>query len=249
MTRLTFDGARNIAPVWSTDGRYVLFGGAGGIWWVRSDAASKPQLLMKSQNPLYAFSFTSDGKRLGYNDVSASTLYDIFVAPIESDGQGLHAGKPERFLQTPADERNPVFSSDGRWIAYASNESGTYQVYVRAFPDKGGKWQISNEGGAYPVWSSNGHELFFRGNDNRIMVATYTAKTDSFVPDKPRVWSEKQLADFGIIGTVNYDIAPDGKRILAMMPAEAPKAQQAQNHVTFLMNFADELMRKVPVRK
>ena len=61
-----------------------------------------------------------------------------------------------------------------------SDESGTYQIYVRAFPDKGGKWQISNSGGAYPMWSRNGHELFFEALDNRIMVAAYTVKGDSF---------------------------------------------------------------------
>ena len=77
-------------------------------------------------------------------------------------------------------------------MAYSSDESGTYQVYVRAFPDKGGKWQISNSGGAYPMWSRNGHELFFETLDNHIMVAAYTVKGDSFVADKPRVWSEKQ---------------------------------------------------------
>src|SRR5579864_5894598 len=66
-----------------------------------------------------------------------------------------------RFLQTPADERTPAFSPDGRWMAYVSDESGTYQVYVRAFRDKGGKWQISDSGGMYPMWSRTGHELFF----------------------------------------------------------------------------------------
>ena len=83
-------------------------------------------------------------------------------------------------------------------------------------------------------------------------MVTYAAKTDSFVPDKTRVWSDKQLADLGIIGIGNYDLAPDGKRIAALMPVETPEtpgARQAQNHVIFLENFADELQRKVPVGK
>jgi eukaryotic-like serine/threonine-protein kinase len=132
-------------------------------------------------------------------------------------------------------------------VAYTSNESGRYQVYVRAFPDKGGKWQISNAGGSYPTWSRTGPELFFRTDDNRIMVATYEVKADSFVPDKPRLWSEKQLANLGIAGTTNYDLAPDGKHIAALMPVESPEPQQSQSHVIFLENFADELQRKVPV--
>jgi serine/threonine-protein kinase len=243
MTRLTF-GGNNLNPVWSPDGRYIAFLGPGGMWWVRSDGAGKPQPLIRGKNLLVPFSFTPDGKRLAYQEQNPRTSFDIWTVTIESDGAGLRAGKPESFLQTPADERQPAFSPDGRWLAYDSNESGTYEVYVRAFPDKGGKWQISNAGGAYPIWSSNGHELFFRGDDNRIMVATYAAKADTFVPDKPRVWSDKQLANRGILA--NYDLAPDGKRIAALMPAEGPEAQQTQNHVIFLENFADELQRKVP---
>ncbi len=249
MTRLTFGGGTNLGPVWSPDGRYIAFNGPGGIWWVRSDGAGKPQHLIQSKNLLVPSSFTPDGKRLAYNELNPVTSYDIWTMTIESGGAGLRAGKPEIFLQTPADERQPAFSPDGHWLAYASNESGTYQVYVRAFPDKGGKWQISNAGGVYPEWSSNGHELFFRTDDNRIMVATYAAKADSFVPDKPRIWSDKQLANFGPVGTATYDLAPDGKRIAALMPVETAEGQKAQSHVIFLMNFFDEVRRKVPVGK
>jgi eukaryotic-like serine/threonine-protein kinase len=162
---------------------------------------------------------------------------------LASDGASLRAGKPEVFLQTQFNERQPSFSPDGRWLAYSSDESGTYQVYVRAFPDRGGKWQISNDGGLYPTWSRNGRELFFRTEDNRIMVAAYTGKGDSFVPDKPRVWSEKRIGDTGFNG-LNYDVAPDGKRIAALMPVE--RSEQQQSHVIFLENFFDELRRRVP---
>ena len=116
---------------------------------------------------------------------------------------------------------------------------------MRAFPDKGGKWQVSNAGGTFPEWARNGRELFFRTLDNRIMAASYAVEGDSFVAGKPRLWSEKQLADFGLpIG--NYDLGPDGKRIAALMPVEGPEAQPAQNHVIFLENFFDELRRRVP---
>ena len=253
LTRLTFGAANALVPVWSPDGRFILFSGTGGIWWVPADASGTPQLLIQSKNPLYPFSFTPDGKRLAYNETNLATAYDIWTAAIESDGAGLRAGKSEVFAQTSADERQPNFSPDGRWLAYASNESGTYQVYVRAFsekgrPDRGGRWQISSAGGTYPFWSRGAlGELFFRADDNRIMVASYAAKADSFVSEKPRVWSDKRLADFGTIGIGNYDVAPDGKRIAALMPAEGAEAQQSQHQVIFLENFADELQRKVPV--
>ena len=247
MTRLTFTGNAN-APLWSPDGRYIAFRALGeGMSVIRSDGAGKPQPLTQSKNTQFPWSFTPDGKRLAFFEQDSKTSFDLWTVPLESDSAGLRAGKPEVFLQTPADERTPSFSPDGRWMAYASDESGTYQVYVRAFPDKGGKWQISNSGGGYPMWSRNGRELFFETLDNHIMVAAYTVKGDSFVADKPRVWSEKQLGGGGIVNAArNIDLAPDGKRIVALMPVETAEAQKAQNQVIFLENFFDEVRRRVP---
>jgi hypothetical protein len=119
---------------------------------------------------------------------------------------------------------------------------------VRTFPDKGGKWQVSNGGALYPERARNGRELFFRTDDNRIMVAGYTVKGDSFLPDNPRVWSDKQLADPGVAG-INYALSPDDKRIAALMPAVAGGQEQAQSHVIFLEDFFDELRRRVPAPK
>ena len=110
------------------------------------------------------------------------------------------------------------------------------------------RYVVYKQTGAFPVWSSNGRELFFRSGDSRIMVAAWTAKGNSFMADQPKVWSEKQLADFGITGGSTFDVAPDGKRIAALMPVEAPETQQAQHHVIFLENFFDELRRKVPLQ-
>jgi len=120
---------------------------------------------------------------------------------------------------------------------------------VRAFPDKGGKWQISNNGGSYPIWSRNGHELFFESLDNHILAVSYVVQGDSFVADKPRMWSEKQIGG-AVNNSKNLDLAPDGKRIVALMPnVEDKGAPVAQSHIVFLENFFDELRRRVPVGK
>jgi serine/threonine protein kinase/Tol biopolymer transport system component len=247
MTRLTFTGGGN-APLWSPDGRYIAFDTLReGMSVTRSDGAGKPQPLTQSKNVQLPWSFTPDGKRLAFMEQGTGTFH-LWTVSLESDSAGLHAGKPEVFLQTQADERYPSFSPDGRWIAYRSDESGTNQVYVRAFPDKGGKWQISNSGGTIPMWSRNGHELFFESLDNHIMVAAYAVKGDTFEADKPRAWSEKQLGSIAV-NSRNVDLAPDGKRIVALMPVETAEGQKAQSHVIFLENFFDELQRKVPIGK
>jgi hypothetical protein len=194
------------------------------------------------------WSFTSDGKRLAYYGLDLDTSYDLWTVPLKNDGAGLRAGKPGGFLQTPADERFPSFSPDGKWLAYAARESGSFRVYIRAFPDTGGKWQISSAGGAYPMWSRSGRELFFESLDNRIMVAGYTVHRDSFVPDKPQLWSEKALANT-VTFNKNVDLAPDGKRVVALMTAEGLKTQQSQHDIVFLENFFDDLRRRAPVKR
>jgi hypothetical protein len=98
------------------------------------------------------------------------------------------------------------------------------------------------------MWSRSGRELFFESLDDRIMVAGYTVQDASFLADKPRLWSEKALANL-VNSRKNVDLAPDGKRIVAVMPAEGGEAQQSRNHIVFLENFFDELRRRVPMKR
>ena len=248
MTRLTFGNPNGAGPLWSPDGHFIFFRMMGdeGIGWVRADGAGKPQRLTQSLNVQVPYSTSADGKRL-YIDEFAGYDGHLWVMPLESDGEGFRTAKLEQVLQEGgSDGRQASPSPDGRWLAYTSTESGTSQVYVRSLPDRGGKWQISNNGGQYPEWSRNGHELFFETLDNHIMVANYTVKGNSFAVDgKPRLWSEKQLST-GRGGNRNYDVAADGKRVVALMPAET---EQERGHVIFLENFFDELRRRVPTGK
>ena len=130
MTRLTFGSGTSIYPIWSPDGRYILYEAPGGIFWTRSDGSGKPEPLTQSKNPQYPWSFTPDGKRLAFMEVNPEAAYDLWTVTLQSDGAGLRAGKPESFLQTPFDERHPSLSPDGRWMAYSSTGPGSFQVYV-----------------------------------------------------------------------------------------------------------------------
>src|SRR5262249_42924331 len=150
------------------------------------------------------------------------------------------------FLRTSTVNTYAAFSPDGRWVAYSDAEGGTYEVYVRAFPDNGTKVQISDAGGMMPVWSRTGHELYFRTDDQRIMVASFSVTGETFAAQKPRIWFGRQLANVGL--TPNFDLAPDGKRFVALMSADAAAPREAQNHVTIVVNFFEELKPLVPTK-
>jgi serine/threonine protein kinase/Tol biopolymer transport system component len=248
MTRLTFAPGDNYSPVWTPDGKRIAFCSRGaGISWIRADGAGEAQRLTEGSNVQVPASFSPDGKWLAFTDQGIGTGLDIWTLPIEfSNTDNPKPGKPAPFLRTPVTEMNPVFSPDGRWLAYTSTESGTPEVYVRPFPGPGGKWQISSGGGMYPMWSPKAHDLFYRTADNRIMVATYTAPGDSFLAGKRRLWTEIRVIDSGPLPS--FDLAPDGKRFAILMPADAMGEQKPSTQLTFLLNFFDELRRRVPVR-
>jgi serine/threonine-protein kinase len=249
MTRLTFAPGDNHSPVWTPDGKRIAFCSRGsGISWIRADGAGEAQRLTEKSSSLQIpASFSPDGKWLAFTDQGIGTGLDIWTLPIEfSNADNPIPGKPAPFLQTPITEMNPAFSPDGRWLAYASTESGTPEVYVRPFPGPGGKRQISSGGGMHPMWSPKAHDLFYRAADSRIMVTTYTAQGDSFLAGKRRLWAESRVIDSGPYPS--FDLAPDGKRFAVLIAADAMGDQKSTTQLTVLLNFFDELRRRVPVR-
>jgi len=243
MTRLTFGGPNNY-PVWSPDGAYVVYWTLGsGIFRVRADGAGQPQALLASAALQLPRSISQDGKHLAYFEVSGSP--QLWTMPLEDQGGQLKGGKPEQFLKSNFIDTEPQFSPDGRWLAYQSTESGGTEVYVRAFPPpssgQGGKWQISNTGGIVPRWSRSGHELVYQSGD-QLLIASYTVQGDTFTAGKPRVWIQS-------IGSTLWDLAPDGKRVIALEAAEATQGPQQDHEVVMLLNFFDELRRKAPLGK
>jgi serine/threonine-protein kinase len=243
-TRLT--NGQNAYPVWTPDGRFVVFQGLGGMFWTRADGSGKPQPLTRTTAVQLPFSFSPNGTRLAYGELTPGAGGEIRTVLVETSAGQLHASNPELAIKVTPGLTFPTFSPDGRWLAYADTEGGPYEVYVRAFPDNGTQVQISNAGGVIPLWSRNGHELFYRTEDQRIMVANYTVKGNSFVAGKPRMWFAKQLANTGL--GVNFDLAPDGKRFLVIVPAESTEPRESQSHVILLTNFFDEVRRRVAGR-
>jgi len=227
--------------VWTRDGRHVVYGRLGsGLRWSRADGAGQPQVL-QAGNIQVPTAVSWDGTRLAYFEPDGNP--QIWSVPIEADSGGLKAGKPERFLATKYFDQDGSFSPDGRWLAYASNESGRFEVYVRAFAASGSagveRWPISNSGGLSPAWSPNGRELLYRAGD-QIMTVGYTVRGDSFVAERPRVWAAN------VRGAGGFDLAPDGKRVAMFVPLATKDASQRENAVVVVLNFFDELRRRAP---
>jgi serine/threonine-protein kinase len=248
-TKLTFDPANDAKPVWTPDGRRIVFassrgrGGATNLYWQHADGTGDAQRLTESANTQLPGSWHPSGKFLAFQETNPQTGNDLMVLPVSGDeASGWKPGKPTVFLSTPAAEVEPMFSPDGRWLAYQSNETGRFEVYVRPFPGPGGKWQISTASGGTATWSRGRRELFYRGDDNRIMVASYTVEGDSFRADKPRLWSERPL-NFRPRQRV-YDLHPDGDRMALAATADSPQGKQ--DKVVFIFNFFDELRRLAP---
>ena len=247
-SRLTFLPGSNGNPVWTPDGKNIVFrsglsGASMGMYWIRSDGAGEAQRLTSPKSYDAPYSIAPDGKRLAFFTAGNKGSMDIFTSEIAGDPGQPKLGKPELFLGTPFAEVYPAFSPDGRWLAYQSDESGTKEIYVRPFPGPGGRWQVSSGGGTAPCWSKDGRELMYQASDRRVMAVSFTAKGDTFTAAKPRVWSEIRL--MAGVGVQEFDIAPDGKHIVAILP-DGDDKQKPANHLTILLNFGDELRRKAP---
>ena len=250
-SRLSFVPGVNDNPVWTPDGKNIVFRSgnpaAPGLYAIRSDGSGEAKRL--TEGGQIPYSFSPNGKRLAITQTGSDGNNDILMLPVEADSgpgaAGVRLGKAELFLGTPFNEYAPAFSPDGRWLAYGSNESGTREVYVRPFSlsggGPGGRWQVSTGGASDPLWSRDGRELLFVAPDGRVMVASYTAQGDSFTAAKPQEWTGVRVRN---MGASPYDIAPDGKRLAAIVRVEDDK--KLPTSLTFLMNFGDELRRKAP---
>jgi len=178
-------------------------------------------------------SWSGDGQLLAVGEVRPNTGRDISVLQ-------LRDRKVQPFLQTPFTEGGAAFSPDGHWLAYSSDESGRTEIYVQPYPGPGGKWQVSTDGGAEPVWNRNGRELFYRSGDKMMSVDVSTQPTFSI--GKPRLLFTGQYAPTAATIS-NYDVSPDGQRFLMIKSNEQA---QAIAQINVILNFTEELKRRVP---
>jgi serine/threonine-protein kinase len=242
-TQLTFTGIGGREIAWAPDSKHIVFGDGSGMWWLPADGSGQPQrILDKMLNPRPT-SFAPDG-RLAFSPAATSGLPDVWTIPLDlSDPARPKPGKAEPFLNEQHVEVDPAFSPDGKFLAYASNESGREELFVRPFPGPGGRWKVSIEGGKFPAWSRATRELFFLGGDDRIMVVSYTTQENTFSPGRPQPWSPTPVRRTGTLQ--NFDVSSDGKRVVAF-PQSPESESDSSVPVAFLLNFFDDVRRRIP---
>ncbi len=250
LSRLTFDRSDDVRPVWSPSGRYIIYGsarsGAHNLYLQRSDGTGDALRLTESHNQQWPSSWHPSGRYLAFFESVPGNAIDAMILTLEGDeSAGWKPAKPQTFLGGPLAESGPMFSPDGRWVAYMSNESGRSDVFVRPFPGPGGKWQISASGADDPTWSRTSSELLYLNtSDLRLMTVPYRAVGDSFQADKPTVWLDARLSTRPRPPSRDLDMHPDGKRFA--VGASDEQALALQNRVVFVFNFFDELRRIAP---
>ena len=235
-SQLTFTDGGEQNPTWTPDARRLGFRGptldGPGLQWMPADGSSAPELLLpESGGRTFPISWSPDGSKMTiyWND-GGNRRIGIF---------DMDSREASVFLDTPANERGPMFSPNGAWVAYTSNELGQDEVFVQPYPQTGAKYRISAIGGSEPVWSPDGTGLFYR-SDTRLMMVDIDPST-GFTPGNPLELFEGTY--HGDTNSQGYDVHPDGDRFLMVKPVMTGRTDP----IFVVLNWFEELKERVPV--
>ncbi len=237
-TRLTAETGNNEFPIWTPDGKRILFlsdrAKGWNFYWKIADGDGSEELLfrMPSGHQAHPDSFSPDGQLLVYTELDPKTGSDISLLPLNGDR------KPRPLLHSSFNEAEGAISPDGKWLAYTSDESGRPEIYVQAFPGPGVKIQVSTAGGNSAKWAHNGRELFYRMGDTMLVVAYSTSP--SFTPQFP-----KRLFAGQFLESLNYDMTPDDQHF-GMVQLNEQEGSPRQLNV--VVNWFEELKRRLPAK-
>jgi serine/threonine protein kinase/Tol biopolymer transport system component len=235
-TRFTFDAAYDGVPIWAPDGSRVVFmsnrKGIFDLYWKSSSGGGADELLLESDQPKVPTDWSSDGRFLLFRSNDPRTGYDLWVLPVSGDK------KPFPFLKGPFEERDGQFSPNGKWIAYQSNESGRFEIYVQTFnKGLGGKFQISSNGGAQPRWNKNSKEIFYVSLDSKMMAAPVKFSPDGQLLETgtPAVLFPVRIARGPLPGVFKqqYAVSSDGQRFLVNLAVD----EGAASPITLIYNW------------
>jgi serine/threonine-protein kinase len=245
LTRLTFDRTLDRQPEWTPDGRRILFesdrAGNGGLYWQPADGTGKAEPLTKTTTGIaFPSGVSPDGTRALFWALASPDVMSVAL-----DG----AGRVQPLVQTQFVERNGIVSPDGRWIAYDSNASTRFEVYVRPYPDvAAGQWQVSTAGGTRPLWAHSGRELFDLGPDGALMRVPVEPGATWAAGVPTRLLAGQYLdGDSVTISSRTYDISLDDRRFLMIKEGETRDAGGPS--LIVVQNWFEELKRLVPATR
>jgi len=217
LTRVTFIPAHNQSPVWSPDGARIAFRSDTDrapftLFQRLASGAGTDELLLKSDLPVRGTDWSRDGRFLVYDVNDPKTKGDIWLLPMTGPKT------PQPFLATQFDEREGRLSPDGRWMAYQSDESGAYEVFVQSVPRSSAKVQISAGGGTFPVWRRDGREIYYRAGNGSIMAVEVKAAAGTLeTGSRAQLFNPRSPPQ---PENLRFDVSADGQRLLALTVAE-----------------------------
>jgi serine/threonine-protein kinase len=233
-SRLTLNQVADIYPIWTRDSQRVVFSsareGPPNLFWQKADNSEPAERLLTSNNVQVPTSWHPDGRRLMFGegtDLHVLTLPEKTVTP---------------FLRSPANEGHATFSPDGRWVAYASDESGQFEVYVRPFPTGSGLWPISTGGAAWPMWSPRTSELYYVTFTGHVMAVPFETDGPVFRPGKRRPVGSAQLQIRGV--AYSFGLHPDGRRFVTGIRDNSIETVR-HDSLILVMGFTDDLKARV----
>jgi serine/threonine-protein kinase len=247
LTQLTLDAANHRVPVWTTDGRYIVYssdaGGNGSenLYWRRADGEGNAGRLTTGRGRQIPAGMHPNGRSILYAE-TVGPGSALWLLPLQgSPEKEWTAGTPSRLGDGKAFDGLGAFSPDGRLVAYMSDAAGPFAIYVRPVEGGGGPWRVSTSGGAHPAWSRTTRELLFTTED-QIMTAPYRYDGRTFTAETPRPWSPVRYTTAG--PTRKFDLHPNGTRVILAGPD--PAGATAYNTMVFVINFFGELERLLP---
>jgi Tol biopolymer transport system component len=240
-SRLTSDRGRQLMPVWSYDGKHIVYAlqrpdFSGTLFRLDVDGGAPQQVRIGDDHVKFPTDWTRDGQ-LVFHAFDPSTQGDIWTAPAEG-------GDPRSVIRTTSNDQSGRLSPNGRWMAYSSDESDRFEIYGESFPDGRGKVPISTNGGSVPEWRGDGREIYFIDSQGRLVATTVETAGNTLEVGKAQVLFDAQVPPVAFPDPVPYAVMADGQKFLIARAIDRDRSSS----LVVVLNWQEELKRRIPAK-